>query len=57
MSNFFADVSIKIITMADPVLSQRQTWNGNGFFSGQCLYSLIHDLPRIAGPSCSKVQS
>ena len=28
-----------------------QTWNGNGFSSGRRVYSLIHDLPRIVGPS------
>jgi hypothetical protein len=49
VSNFFADVSSKIITLGDPVLSQpdmERKW----FLLRPALYSLIHDLPRIAGP-------
>jgi hypothetical protein len=50
VSNFFADVCSKIIALADPVLSQPDMeWEMVSPPAG--VYSLIHDLPPIAGPS------
>ena len=51
---FFADVSSKIIALADPVLSQPDMeWEMVSPPAG--VYSLIHDLQRIAGPSCTRI--
>jgi hypothetical protein len=50
VSNFFADVSSKIIALANPVFSQPDM-KREMVSPPAGAYSFIHDLPRIAGAS------
>jgi hypothetical protein len=55
LSNFFADVSSKIITLANPALSQPDMLKQKWFLLRRRVYSLICNLPRMVGPSSGAI--